>query len=204
MKVFHYSGTYTKPLGLKAIKVTVTGAGGSAGLFPGSNKRTGGSAGGTAIKYINAYSLSSTTTVTVGTDQYVRYKSNSNRSGGGLSSFGSFCTGGGGNHGGGYNTNGGSATGGDINIMGGTAGKADYPVSGSSSDTATTGGLSYWGGKSYVGAGVSAYAPSSYVRDHADNRSIGAGGDGFDTTSSSSGSIYFHGAQGIVVVEEFF
>jgi hypothetical protein len=205
MEVFHYSGTYTKPAGLKGVKVTVTGAGGSAGIFPYSSQRTGGSAGGTAIKYIPASSLSSTTTVTVGTDQYVSYNSNNNRSGGGPSSFGSHCTGNGGNHGGNLNSNGGGATGGDINLEGGTAGNAEYAVTGGYSPLpATVGGRSYWGGKTYNGAGVSPMAPSSYSRNHALHRSIGNGGDGFSTTNTSTGGIYFYGAQGIVVVEEFF
>lgn len=55
MNVFTTPGTWTKPAGLKAIKVTVVGGGGSCGGVNNSASREGGGAGGgTAIEYIDA------------------------------------------------------------------------------------------------------------------------------------------------------
>ena len=55
MQVFTTPGTWTKPAGLKAIKVTVVGGGGSGGGLNNTAAREGGGAGGgTAIEYIDA------------------------------------------------------------------------------------------------------------------------------------------------------
>jgi len=55
MQVFTTPGTWTKPAGLKAIKVTVVGGGGSGGGVNNTAAREGGGAGGgTAIEYIDA------------------------------------------------------------------------------------------------------------------------------------------------------
>jgi hypothetical protein len=200
MEVFHTSGTYTKPSGLKGVRVTVTGGGGSAGDAPYSNGNghNGGTAGGTAIKYIPASSLSSTTSVTVSGEASVTHGSNSGVAGG-TSSFGSHCSGTGGNQGSSLNSMSGNGTGGDINIMGGTRPIAYRTDSG---NIVFDGGSSYWGGRSANGAGVSQYAPSGTTRNLANARGIGQGGAGY--LAGQSGGIDHNGAAGIVVVEEFF
>jgi hypothetical protein len=66
IQTFTSSGTYTKPSGINRLKVIVTGGGGGGGGGnPGYNARGGGGAGGTAIKVIDASSIT-TETVTIG------------------------------------------------------------------------------------------------------------------------------------------
>lgn len=177
-QVFTSSGTWTKPAGLKKIRVTVTGSGGGGGGGTSGGNPSGGAggAGGTAIKFIVAASLGATETVTINAAGTGGTAGN-NGTAGGTASFGSHCSANGGALG---NTNGqpssgGTASGGDINITGGEG------AAGIRSTAATEyggrGGASFWGGSGARGSG-------------------GSGG-----TGSQSGS---NGTAGIVVVEEFY
>lgn len=105
LQVYTSNNTWNKTFGLKAIKVTVVGAGGTGGNG-GVQTAGGGGGGGAAILYLPAASVPSSVAVTAGS---------------GTNSFGSLCsatagaTGGGGNGGGGA---GGLGSGGNLNIGG--------------------------------------------------------------------------------------
>jgi len=196
-QVFTSSGTYTKPSGIKKIKVYVTGGGGAGG--GGANQSQdyggGGGAGGTAIEIIDVSSLSSTVAVTIGAGAS-SVTGSSEGGDGGTSSFGSYCSatgGGGGRHGNQGNCRGGEGgigSGGDINIYGQAGGGGDD--GGSTHMASGTGGASFYGGGGLGGAqnqqGTSAQR-SGY---------LGAGGGGSNNAVSSGA-----GGTGIVVVEEY-
>jgi hypothetical protein len=118
-QVFTSSGTFTVPVGVTAVKVTVIGGGGNGGNVTGSSSCAGGGgAGGTAIEWITGLTPASTVSVTVGGIA-------------GTSSFGAYCSATGGatavtntisetaSNGGA----GGSGSGGNINISGGAGQK---------------------------------------------------------------------------------
>jgi hypothetical protein len=191
--------TWTKPAGLKAVKVTVTGGGGGgAGGLGGF----GGGGAGTAIKYIPAPSIPGPVSVTVGGGGAGggAPTPTANGSDGGTSSFGPFCsaTGGGGGkltpsaNAPGNLGQGGIGASGDLNIAGGGvgglsgAGATTYYVLGGTSffagatanSTISTGAA----GRSYGGGGTTNFR---YAGPHP----AAPGGNGFD---------------GVVVVEEFY
>lgn len=189
------SYTWTKPAGLKRVRVYVTGGGGGGGNTASNNESSGGGAsGGTAIKIIEAASLGSTETVTVGSAGAAGNPAAT----GGTSSFGSHCSATGGKGGSSnmsYTGNGylnpGVGSNGDLNIMGSApdAGTPGLNVGGS-------GGPSFWGGAGYGGFNYSF-----------SNGGLGAfgggGGGGYRTTAGANASGAAGGA-GVVVVEEYF
>ena len=201
-QVFSSAGThtYTKPAGIRTVKVTVTGGGGGGGGFGGTGDLgAGGGAAGTAIETIDVSSVS-TVTVNVGAGGAGGSGGN-NGTGGGGSSFGSYCTGNGG--GGGKHGNigpaaggvAGTGTGGDINIIGGHGNNGvdnGYVMSGTNyTPSYGIGGASYWGGGGRGGVfNVGSHAGQAY----------GSGGGGGSNSNSGPGA---SGAVGIVVVEEF-
>ena len=85
------SSTYTKPSGINWIKVFVTAGGGGGGGHNSDDAQGGGGAGGTAIKIIDARSLS-TVSCTVGTGGTRGIGNTSTSGNGGASSFGSYCS----------------------------------------------------------------------------------------------------------------
>ena len=202
-QVFSSSGThtYTKPTGIRTVKVTVTGAGGGGGGYGGSGDRgAGGGAGGTAIETIDVSSVS-TVTVNVGAGGAGGAAGNNNGAGGGGSSFGSYCTGNGGvggkygNIGPAVGGDGGTATGGDINIIGGQGNNGidnGYVASGTNyTSSYGIGGASFWGGGGRGGSfNVAAHVGEAY----------GSGGGGGSNSNSGPGAA---GQIGLVVVEEF-
>ena len=183
VEVFTSSGTYTKPAGLKRVRVTVVGGGGAGR----SSNGGGGAGGGTSIKVIEAGSLGATESVTVGagaTDL------TSNPAGtGGTSSFGSHCsaTGGAGgtlaSGGGVYPGEGGTGSSGDLNIKG----------QGAATLGSSRGGSSFFGG-----GGRPSRVDGTYAHGGAGG-AFGGGGGG----SHSSGNAGV-GAAGVVYVEEYF
>jgi hypothetical protein len=212
VQVFTASGTWTKPAGLKRVKVTVVGAGGGSGgvAATGANQAAaagGGAAGGAAIKTIAASALGATETVTVGAAGAAATAGNNAGGTGGTSSFGSHCSATGGTGGGGSDTTGSTTTGanaadggsgssGDVNVIGGGSGDG-LRVGASGLAVPGIGGSSMLGGGgrqigtvgSTVGAGGSAY---------------GSGASGAGNGASQSAAAGSAGKAGIVIVEEFF
>ncbi len=190
MIVFTSSGTYTKSSGVKDIKVTVTG-GGAAGNRAYRNGTSGGSAGGTAIEFFNASSVSSSVSVTVGAGGV---KGNTPTAGG-TSSFGAYCSATGGAISAGA---GGVGTGGTMNFTGGKGGQG-LNMSGTSEHLSGGGGGSYWGGESSVTT-----AGGSYEIAGANGGAWGAGGQAACSGVSGSSVLGGDGGDGVVIVEEFF
>lgn len=192
MQVFTSDGTWTKPSGIRTVKVFVTAGGGGGGATNTDDMANGGGAGGTAIEIIDVTSISSVS-VTVGSGGAGAPDGSPNSSlRGGTSSFGSYCSATGGDRSGpgwGIGGDGGTATGGDINISGsdGIGGLIDNT---GSHQAAGTGGASYWGqgGKGSSRGTNAGTAGSAY----------GSGGGGQADSSTSEA-----GAGGIVVVEEY-
>lgn len=179
---FTTSGTWTKPAGLKAIRITVIGGGGTGGYSTGAGSGKtasgggasgGGGSGGFSQKTISAASLGATEAVTIGVGG-VTYAN------GGTSSFGAHASATGGAAGGAIATASGSAAGGaggtgasgDLNVSGKAGGGALYPTPGDSGDTV-------------------AY-------------NLGSGGEGTTRGAGAGTSYGANGANGIVIVESFF
>lgn len=141
MVTFIASGTWTKPAGLRAIRVRLVGGGG------GSDGAYSGAGGGYSEKFIQAASLGATETVTVGAG------GNNLGSAGTSSSFGAHCSATGGAGG---PTGEGFGSGGDINIRGGR-GASPGPGPGGASMLGTGGTDEQGGAQGYGGgAGIAA------------------------------------------------
>lgn len=188
-RVYTASDTWSKPTGLKRIRVTVVGGGGSGGANNATGTRgTGGGGGGLSIKTIEAASLGATETVTVGAGG-AAVGGASNANAGGTSSFGAHCSATGGTAGlkatgtALVGASGGQGSGGDINLWGGSADTTqdttNDPCRGGSA------AMGFGDGGNNVGTAGKVYGGGGAAENH-------AGG--------SSGA----GAAGIVIVEEFF
>src|SRR3990172_11513514 len=94
MQVYVANDTWTKPAGLKRVKVTVlAGGAGGGGTAMGTNQAgAAGGAGGCSIKTIEAASLGATETVTVGAAGAGGTAGNNAGTNGGNSSFGAHAT----------------------------------------------------------------------------------------------------------------
>lgn len=204
IQTFTANGTYTKPSGINRLKVIVTGGGGGGGGGnPGFNARGGGGAGGTAIKVIDATSIT-TETVTVGAAGSAGAGNGSGDGGvggaGGTSSFGSHCSATGGyggkdqqNPASGYTRGVGSS--GDLNIIGGDGTMFEGGNSGTDEGGSTSGGASFWGGGGMGDGGGGGFQGGT-------GQAFGSGGGGgqHNGTGSSAGGA---GKAGIVYVEEY-
>jgi len=202
MNVYSTAGshTWTKPTGIKKIKVYVTGAGGG-GMSGPSNDNNGscGGAGGTAIKIIDVTSISSVA-VTVGAGGAgVSGSTSSARNGnaGGASSFGSHCsaTGGGAGRGGtddSYGGEGGIGSGGDLNLRGtcGHIGGTDGSSNPNPPVPQPPG--SFWGGGGRMGKTDAGLSNTNCNGFH-------GGAGGMQTEGDAAGA----GGPGIVVVENY-
>lgn len=191
-QVFNSSGTFTVPTRISQVKVTVTGGGGAGqGGTSGGAWGFGGSAAGTAVKWIvlpAAGNGTNTITITVGTGGTgVSGGSGNNGTDSTVASgTGEAISTVTGIHGlgGGVGSTGGGASGGDLNLMGGPG----NPNIGTVSSGA--GAVSFWagGGGPVLGnvAGNNGTAPGS-----------GGSGGGGGASNTAGGN----GANGVVVVE---
>ena len=198
------TATWSKPAGITAVLVYVTGGGGSGGKHGcGSNKSSrsaGGGAGGTAIKWITS-GLGSTETVTIGAGG-AAVTGDAAGNGGGTSSFGSHCSATGGNGGqqgcagaveGGAN---GVGSNGTINLEGGPGENGAEPDHHSNhlKSSGGNGGESYWGGGGRASTGFD----TSVVSEAG---VIGSGGGGGH--SNQNGFASGAGGVGYCVVWEY-
>lgn len=185
--------TWTKPAGLKKVKVTVVGAGGAGGTPPPGTVAAGGGGGGAAISYIPAPSIPGPVAVTAGS---------------GASSFGAFCSATAGSTGGTYapgigaaaaqGGSGGVGSGGTINITG-DGGSPSATVTGPGTFNAGGGGSSILGG-----GAVGVVGPSGGVVAGLPGGNYGGGGGGGFRATTAPGGAGGLGAPGIVIVEEFY
>jgi hypothetical protein len=191
--VYTNSATWTKPAGLRYVRVRVqAGGGGGGGVTTGSTVGQGGGAGSYGERIIAATAIGATVNVTVGGGGAGGAVGTNPGANGGASSFGAFVTTNGGNGGG---TSGGdpgdavaAGSGGDLNI-GGQSGRAGLGVGAGS------------GGDSMLGRGGTTILPGR--RDGAPGIGYGAGGSGGFGTGAG-GSLGGAGASGVVVVEEYY
>ena len=183
--------TWSKPAGLKAVKVTVVGAGGNGGSTSGptvgSRTAGGGGGGGAAIEFIPAPSIPGPVAVTAGP---------------GTNSFGAFCSATAGSAG--SNTIlgadspggvGGAGSGGNLNFLGtrGAVGPSGSLVPGYGGNSILSG----------IASGQLAPSPGTLVGTAGLN--FGGGGAGASTTSAPGTPVAGGtGAPGIVIVEEFY
>ena len=181
---FTSSGTWTKPAGIKYVRVEVIGGGGG-----GSGHAESGGAGGYTARIMDVRAITSVT-VTVGAGGGgVSYSSGGGN--GGVSSFGSYATGNGGHganqnagHSGGF---GGGASGGQVQIVGG-GGNGHGPQSGQ-------GGGGYFGNGSSGGHSNTGGFPTSFDGTGA----RGGGGSGAYATTTRG----VNGTAGCVIVWEY-
>lgn len=210
------SGTWTKPAGLKFLVVECVGAGGAGGRnlstsAAATSAGAGGGGGGYVMKKIPAADLGATETVTVGTGG-----TGSSGGAGGTGGTSSFtitsgttiqATGGEGANGGSSNSfhhangvDGGVGTNGDVNIVGqdGSPGFGFGTVSSNAIAVGGAGGSSPLGGGGRGGsaaAGVTTGQPGNYV---------GGGGGGNAASTSQTATAGPDGADGIVLIWEYF
>ena len=200
-QVYNSPATWTKPAGLKAVKVTVVGAGGNGGVgtpfpgYPGSSYAGGnGGGGGAAIEYLDAPAIPGPVTVTVGSAPSK------------TSSFGGFLSATGGTNGANASPSapapqptgvypGGAGSGGQINASG------EYGLLNANDTGGRSGasGLGFGQGKSTVsiGAIIDGLGAPGIV-------GLNYGGGGIGGTASAPTRPGGAGAPGIVIVEEFY
>ncbi len=177
VQTFTSLGTWTKPSGVSKVIIYVTGGGGNGGTSTGNGwtAGSGGGAGGTAIKFLDVSSISSST-ITVGSatgSSSWDDGTNTITGNAGTNGTGSGFPGGAG----------GTATGGDLNLTGGDG------LNRIGNDVGGQGGSSYWGGSdSYAQAGTPSAATT-----------YGTGGSASSSGDTSGGAA----ASEVVYIQEF-
>jgi len=186
IRVYTSTTTWSKPAGLEYVTVWVCGAGGNGGAgSASSDSGGGGGAGGCGFEMLDSTELAATSTILVGVSTGA----------GGVSSFSSFCT-----------ANSGTNANADDPGTGGTASSCDINLTGqggsggvalSSGDlSGAAGGSSHFGG-----GGNGGLSPSG--NGGAGGTYGGGGGGGAGSASSGNGS-GGTGAQGVVIVTEYY
>lgn len=210
IQVFTSTGTWNKRPGLKRLVVIVQGAGGGSGgcAATGVGEASvsgGGASGALAIKTIEAKDLNPNETVTVGTGGAAGTAGNNAGGTGNTSSFGSQATATGG-VGGSGSTNSAGSYASAIGSSGGTASGGDVNIQGNASSGAIT--LAAVPNQSGLGAasplfggavkGVTGAATGNPGGQY------GGGASGSCLTASQAARVGAVGADGIVVVLEFY
>lgn len=206
VNVFTASGSYSKPDGLKFVEVIVVGGGGGGGgVGPtGGTERAssgGGGGGGSSIKFIPASTLSASETVTVGAGGTGGADGSTNGSTGGTSSFGTHATATGGGGGEAQTASaattvrnpgaGGLGASGNINMAGGP---------GTTGVLYASNRIGFGnGGNSSMGGGGRAISDTA-----ANGGPYGGGGTGMNINISTAAASGGDGADGIVIVKEYF
>lgn len=208
LEVFTSSGTWTKPAGVKAVRVRLVGGGGSGGGAAATAAAQaacggGGGAGGYSEEIILADDLGATETVTIGAAGAASAAGGAGNSGG-TTSFGSHLQATGGAGGGAGTASGaavtviggagGAGSGGEVNMPGARGGPGR--VSGGLADLYNYGADSLLG----VAAIVSTGSSSSGVA----GSNYGGGSTGALNGASQAARASLAGAAGLVLVEEFF
>jgi hypothetical protein len=196
MQAYTSPATWTKPANIKAVKVTVVGAGGTGGSASNTGGNPsgggGGGGGGAAIEYLDAPAIPGPVSVTAGP---------------GTNSFGPFCSATAGSAGenggpalGGAGGAGGAGSGGTFNVNGGGGGCGATGLSDS-------GFISGAGGSSILGGGGNGLRGTNPTNQSGSSGGVYGGGAsgslrGFQAPSGTTpaGS----GGAGIVIVEEFY
>jgi hypothetical protein len=200
MQVYTSPATWTKPAGLKAVKVTVQAGGGGGGGTtadgPGNGCFAGGG-GGASIEYLDAPAIPGPVSVTVGSGGAAG-PAGGNGGTGGSSSFGPFLSATGGTGGSGISQptptrfygDGGAGSGGNLNITGGSIER-----------NSARGGRIWPGGISFLSTGslVSTTPGAGFT-----GNLYGGGGTGSGPAPVPAGSPGGAGGAGVVIVEEFY
>jgi hypothetical protein len=204
VQIFTASGTWTRRLGNKAVRVTAVGGGGGGGGADGAASMAsiagGGASGGFAIKWVDVSEIGSVL-VTVGAFGAGGAAGANAGSDGGTSSFGSHCSATGGvggssgpaatTAGAAFGGSGGAGSNGDIN-GGGSAGMPGIRLGGTASVPGVGAGSIMGGGGQWAGN-----------NSGGDATGYGAGGAA-GHSNNATGRAGGNGSPGIVIVEEFY
>lgn len=200
VQVFTGSGTWTKPTGVKFVRVICVGGGGGGGGAAFDGIAGGGGGGGYAEKILDVTAISSRV-VTIGAAGAAGSSGGGAGGAGGDTSFGSDCIGKGGSGGVGRNSAGVKSGG-----AGGGAGTGDFSIVGESgfsgADQAATYILSGEGGDAAnaFGYGGKPIGPTGNV---AGNVGTGYGAGGSGASWDDAGTIGGAGTAGICIVYEY-
>lgn len=191
MQVITSTGTWTKPVGISKIRVTVIGGGGGGAGTTNNGWLSGGAGGGAAIKIINVSAIASES-VTIGAGAAGGTAGGGIGGTGGTSSFGAHCSATGGAGGRNFNDSatGGIGSSGDLNIRGGYGGLG-------ANNTARPGPSG--GGSSYLGPGGAPKTYSNNVGNDGEAYGSGGGAGVYQNSDRAGGA----GVSGVVIVEEF-